>query len=241
MAEQLTMDEFFGDQKIGALSEPHLACLLLLDVSFSMYGPALKSLRSAIIRFKKNVMKDPVASKRVDVALVTFSSEVKVINDFCPIGELPSPTLKASGNTETAKGIQVAIDLVKKRTHLYQSFGTPCYKPWIFMITDGQSSSSPEEMAEAARRIHEEEESGSHGRLTFWALGTDSYDSEELFQLTDRVMELKDQDFSGIFDWLSESMSTLSQSHVGERIETDNLPTNARIAQKNRKINEDWQ
>ena len=35
-------------------------------------------------------------------------------------------------------------------------------------------------------RIKEEENKGSHGRVSFWALGIGSYDSEELFGLTKR-------------------------------------------------------
>ena len=80
------------------------------------------------------------------------------------------------------------------------------------MITDGVSMSTPEAMQEAAARIHEEESKGSNGRLKFWALGVDDYDKEELFKLTDRVIELQQHEFTGIFDWLVDSMSAISKS-----------------------------
>ena len=95
-------------------------------------------------------------------------------------------------------------------------------------------------MAAAAERIRLEEGKGSHGHLAFWALGIDDYDPSQLFTLTDRVVELKDQDFSTIFNWLSESMSTISQSHVGEYVELNDLPPNARKAQQDRAIDKDW-
>ena len=139
-----------------------------------------------------------------------------------------------------ASGIQTAIDLVQRRTEMYQTLGTPCHKPWIFMITDGVSTSGGEEMRKAAERIRQEEEKGSHGRLSFWALGIDNYDQYELFKLTNRVLELRNEDFTGIFDWLSDSMSCISQSHVGEKVEFDPLPENARKAQKDRAIDSGW-
>lgn len=239
MSEQLNMDQFFGD-KIVSFGEPHLACALLLDVSGSMFGQAIGSLNKGIRRFKEQVVLDPIARQRVDVALVTFGTTVEVISDFVPISEMPTPALQAGGRTEMAEGIQTAIDMVKRRTQMYQQLGTPCHKPWIFMITDGAATSSPHDMTDAAERIRLEETKGSHGRLTFWALGIDDYDSEQMFSLTNRVMELKDQDFTTIFDWLSESMSAISQSHVGERVEFSPLPENARKAEKDRAIDEDW-
>lgn len=241
MGQQLTMNEFFGE-KISSFGEPHLACALLLDTSGSMAAGtrAIDSLNKGIKRFKESVMSDPIARKRVDVALITFNSAVEVVSDFVPVSAMPTPDLQAEGRTDMAGGILAAIDLVKKRTAFYQNLGTPCHKPWIFMITDGCSTSSEYEMREAADRIRMEEEKGSHGRLSFWALGVDNYSQKELFALTDRVIELKDENFIGIFDWLSESMSCISQSHVGEKIEFDPLPDNARKAEMDRSIDSGW-
>ena len=239
MSEQLSMEEFFGD-KINSFGEPHLACALLLDTSGSMQGKPIESLIEGINRFKNSVLKDPIARKRVDVALITFASEVNVISDFKPIDQMPTPQLKAFGYTYMAEGIQKAIDLVKERTKMYQALGTPCHKPWIFMITDGESTSTKIDMKMAAERIKLEEEKGTNGKLSFWVLGINNYNADAMFELTPRVMELRDENFEGIFDWLSESMSTISQSHVGERVEFDPLPINARKAEKDRKIDDGW-
>lgn len=239
MSGQLSMEEAFGD-RIESFGEPHLACVLLLDVSGSMSGPAIESLNDGIRRFKEQVVSDPIASRRVDVAIVTFSDQVQVVCDFAPIKNMQTPRLEAYGYTAMAEGIQTAIDLVKQRTQMYAQMGTPCHKPWIFMITDGKATSEDQDMIQAAQRIRMEESKGTHGHLTFWALGIGSYDPEQMFSLTNRVMELRDQNFTGIFDWLSESMSTISQSHVGERVTFEDLPDNARKARRDRAIDEDW-
>ena len=171
------------------------------------------------MRFKEQVSSDAIARQRVDVSLITFGEDVQVISDFVPISEMPTPTLTAGGCTEMAQGIQTAIDLVKRRTKLYAQMGTPCHKPWIFMITDGLATSSDQAMVDAAERIRTEENKGSHGRLTFWALGISDYNQEQMSSLTKRVMELRDMDFSGMFDLLSESLITISQSYMGDRDE----------------------
>ena len=239
MANQFSMDDFLGD-KIVSVGEPHLACALLLDVSGSMYGEAIGSLNAGIRRFRDSLMQDATARKRVDIAIITFSNVAQVISDFGPVSSMPVPALEAGGATNMADAIDLAIDMVKNRTHMYQNLGTPCHKPWIFMITDGISTSNPRDMQRVAERIKMEETKGSHGRLSFWALGVDDYDSAEMFQLTNRVIELRNHDFTGIFDWLSESMTAISQSHVGERPDLNDLPPDARKAMEDRAIDDDW-
>lgn len=240
MSGQLNMEEYILDDAISAMGEPHMACALLLDVSGSMRGQAIKSLNEGICQFKQQLISDPIARQRVDIAVITFGSTVDVISEFGPIGNMPTPTLKAGGCTEMAKGIQIAIDKVKERTKFYSTLGTPCHKPWIFMITDGVATSSQQEMEDVAKRIQMEESKGSHGHLSFWALGIDNYDPDQLFTLTHRVLELRDQNFATMFDWMSDSMTAISQSHVGERVEFDPLPENARKAQRDRAIGDDW-
>lgn len=247
MSGQLKMDEFMGsgggsggEEKIVSYGEAHLACALLLDVSGSMFGERIGSLNQALRRFKEQVCSDSISRQRVDIALVTFATDVEVISDFVPVTHMPTPALQAGGRTDMAKGIQTAINLVKNRTNMYHSLGTPCHKPWIFMITDGESTSSPQEMMDAADRVHAEEAKGSYGHLSFWALGVGEYNSKQLFSFTNRVIELRNQDFTSTFDWLSESMSTISQSRVGERVEFDPLPQDVRKAREDRAIGEDW-
>lgn len=239
MAEQLSFEELFGDS-VSAVGEPHLACILLLDVSGSMTGEPIWNLNKAINRFKEQVCKDEIARKRVDVAVVTFSNYVNLITDFVPVEKLPKIILQAEGKTMMAEGIDYAINLVKKRNAFYQQMGIPFFKPWIFMITDGLPNSSVEAMEQAQQRIYKEENSGSNGKLKFWVLGIGEYNSTEMFKLTKRVVELKNHDFTGIFDWLSDSMTAISQSTVGENVPLEDLPENARKARVDRKIDEDW-
>lgn len=239
MAEQMNFDELFGDS-VSVVGEPHLACILLLDVSGSMTGEPIWNLNKAIRQFKEQVCKDEIARKRVDVAIVTFSTHVQVVSDFVPIEKLPDVALQAGGPTMMAEGIDTAINMVKKRNAFYQQIGIPFFKPWIFMITDGLPTSSNVAMEQVAQRIHKEESSGSNGKLKFWVLGISGYDSSEMFKLTKRVVELRNHDFTGIFDWLSDSMTAISQSSIDENVPLERLPENARKAREDRKIDEDW-
>ena len=222
--------------EVLAVNEPHLACVLLLDTSSSMSGEAIDSLNRGLRDFKTQVSQDDIAQRRVDIAIVEFNDQVRIVQNFCPIPNMEPVTLHANGCTAMGAAILQAIDLVNERRRLYATLGTPCFKPWIFMITDGAPTDSIEE---AIDKVQSEEAKGKYGHLKFFALGVKDYDKNTLFRITKRVMELRDVDFSSIFDWFGASMCCISASSPGEEPPLPCLPQNARKADPDRDV-QDW-
>lgn len=221
--------------RIAAVNEPHLACVLLLDTSGSM-ARSIDNLNNAINDFKKAVSMDELSKKRVDVAIVEFNDEATVIQEFTPISEMEPIKLTAGGLTAMGEGINLAIDLVRERSRFYRDIGIGCFRPWIFMITDGVPT---DDIAYARSRIAEEESKGEYGKLKFFAVGVDNYDKDAMFMLTPRVIELKEANFEGIFNWMSESMICISASTVSDEAELPMLPEDARKADPSRDVS-DW-
>ena len=62
--------------------DPRCACVLLLDNSGSMQGAKLQALNAGLQVFKADIAIGRPASRRVEIAVVTFDSEVKVVRDF---------------------------------------------------------------------------------------------------------------------------------------------------------------
>jgi len=209
-----------------AMGEPHLACVLLVDTSGSMEGDPISSLNEGIRQFIEQTSMDEMARKRVDLAIVSFNSTVTVECDFTPLSSIEPIVLQASGMTNMGAGILKAIEMVKQRCSLYDSVGTPCFQPWIFMITDGAPT---DDISAARQRILDEENKGTHGKLKFWAVGVPGYSKDVLTSLTKRCIALDEANFKGIFDWLSESMVTISVSRVGENPQLSNLPSDAQV------------
>lgn len=211
---------------IAAPGEPHMACVLLLDTSISMIGAPIDSLNKAIKDFKEQTSMDDLAQKRVDIAIIEFNDTARVVQDFTPLSQMQTVTLSATGCTAMGAGINLAIDKVKERNRFYNDMGTPCYRPWIFMITDGAPT---DDISAARQRILDEESKGAHGKLKFWAVGVPGYNKDVLTSLTKRCIELNEANFKGIFDWLSESMVIISVSRVGENPALSNLPPDAHV------------
>src|SRR2546425_9044632 len=96
MVETLRLDEAV---EFAENPEPRCPCVLLLDTSGSMQGAPITALNEGLRTFKDDLIKNPLASLRVEVAVVTFDNDVKVVRDFVTADQFEPPTLTAQGLT----------------------------------------------------------------------------------------------------------------------------------------------
>jgi uncharacterized protein with von Willebrand factor type A (vWA) domain len=59
--------------------EPRCPCVLLLDTSSSMRGAPIAALNEGLRAFREDLMQDALALRRVEVALITFDSQVQLV------------------------------------------------------------------------------------------------------------------------------------------------------------------
>jgi uncharacterized protein YegL len=192
--------------------EPRCACVLLLDTSSSMSGPRIAALNEGLKLFQETLRQDSLASRRVEVAIVTFDSAVNVVQEFVTVDQFNPPTIGANGNTRMGAGIERALDIVADRKKSYKANGIAYFRPWIFMITDG-APTDPYETA--ARRVRQEEENKA---VAFFAVGVEGADMERLKEISFRAPVLLAQlNFKELFLWLSASMRKISDSKPGDQ------------------------
>ena len=126
-----------GSRPPEVANESHLPLVLCLDTSGSMRG-CIGNLNAAVKRFKNQVMLDPDARKRVDVAMITFGNGgVKCVQSFVPLEHMNTPTLTSDGATPLGEALDMAFDALSQRRREYDQNGTPVHVPWIVVITDG--------------------------------------------------------------------------------------------------------
>lgn len=196
--------------------EPRCPCVLLLDTSGSMEGAPLEALREGLRAFKNDLVRDSLAARRVEVAVMTFDDNVNLVQNFVTVDRFDPPDFTAGGHTCMATAVLEALELVKSRKELYRNNGIAYYRPWIFLITDGEPDEPESLIAEAASRIRLEEQ---ENKVIFFAVGVESANMERLTQLVCRApVKLNGLNFVDMFVWLSRSMETAAQTGFDAQI-----------------------
>ena len=194
--------------------DPRCACVLVLDTSGSMYGEKIDQLNQGLAAFRDSLQTDSVAQSRVEIAIVTFGP-AQLLQDFTGASQFNPPTLAASGDTPLGAALQQALDMIAMRKKLYRDNGTPYYRPWVFLITDGAPTDN-DAWKSAAVRIKDEE---SRKGVAFFSVGVEGADMEVLKQLSTRPpLPLKGYSFREMFVWLLASLGKVSQSQPGQQV-----------------------
>jgi uncharacterized protein YegL len=206
----------FGNMEFADNPEPRCACLLLLDTSGSMQGAKIAQLNAGLNDFSRQLRADAMAAKRVEVAVVTFGP-VDVVQPFVTADSFIAPDLKADGDTPMGAAIVRAADLITERKKAYRANGIGYYRPWIFMISDGEPT---DDVTEAATRIRDGEARKS---FMFYAVGVENADIGTLAKIAvRRPLRLKGLNFGQLFVWLSDSLSSVSRSQPSDSPELTN-------------------
>jgi uncharacterized protein YegL len=213
MSDYISFEQIpFGSDSFADNPEPRCPCVLVLDTSGSMSGIPIRELNQGIETFKQELLGDPLAMKRVEVAMVTFGP-VSIESDFQTVPNFYPKTLQANGDTPMGSAISLAVEMVTKRKQEYKNHGVSYYKPWIILITDGAPTDS---WSHAASQIKDGE---NRKAFAFFAIGVEGANMDVLQQISVRQpLRLKGLMFREFFMWLSASMKMVSSKNPGSNI-----------------------
>jgi uncharacterized protein YegL len=212
-------DVFGGGVEFADNPEPRCPCVLLLDNSKSMSGSRIQALNEGLVAFHDELAKDPLASQRVEIAIVTFGGKApEVIQDFVTVDQFPPPVLQAGGLTLMGTGIHLGLDLLESRKAQYKAHGIAYYRPWVFLITDGEPKGEPPDaIVQAAERVRSDEQAK---RVAFFAVGVEGANMRKLADVSTRrkPVRLKGLKFRDLFVWLSRSATAVANSNPGDQV-----------------------
>ena len=190
--------------------DPRVACVVLADVSGSMQGEPIAALERGFAAFTHYLHNESLASKRVEVAVVTFGTVATVLVPIQEARSLTPVQFTAGGTTNLAAGINLALDMLEDRKGAYKMAGLKYYRPWILVLTDGKPNL--EGFDQAVARLNAAE---SARGVTVFAVGAGPrVDYQQLARLSVQrgPAPLDGLKFEELFEWLSASLSNVSNS-----------------------------
>lgn len=208
--KMLEQETYSGD--IMRINGRHFAVTFLLDTSGSMRGEPIRFLNDGLNGLVRSLQSDDNADI-IDIAVITFGHSVNVTMPHTPISRIRADfNLSASGLTPMGEGLLKAAEITNERCRLYNANGVMSFRPWIFMITDGEPTDNIESAKQELMKLQDS------GKLKLWILGIPGYNKEPLKGLTkdDLILELRDFDLKTALNWAGKSMANVSHSAPGE-------------------------
>jgi uncharacterized protein YegL len=171
----------------------------------------IDKLNEGLRAYQTDLVGDSLAAQRVEVSVMTFGGSVQTVIPFVSASGFTPPTLPANGETPMGAAILQAIEAVAERKRQYKQNGLHYYRPWIFLITDGEPTDS---WQTAAAKVREGEKNKN---FAFFAVGVEGANFGILSQIaTRKPLPLKGYSFREMFVWLSQSQRSVSHSNPGQ-------------------------
>lgn len=198
--------------ELASNPDPRCPCALLLDASHSMASDGkVTALNRGLRRFRETLIEDPLAKRRVEVTSIVFGDEVRTVHDFVEARAMPSFEVHTNGATPMARAVLTALDLIDARKQQYDAAGVDYYRPWLFVLTDGEPTDDPALWRAATERLRRLDERRS---VSVFAIGVEGADMDRLGELSSRrpPQRLAGLRFEELFEWLSRSLTAVSHS-----------------------------
>lgn len=196
--------------------ERHIPAILLVDKSGSMQGAPINELNQGLIEFGQALEADSLAQGRADICIIGFDSNVQVEVGFRPATEYTAPTLSAGGCTALNEAIEVALDTLEERKKLYHAQGVEWYRPWLFVLTDGEATDTERESA-AISRLRTAIE---NKKVVYMPLAVGPHANKRKLQEyyptnapSKHVLSASASNFKEAFVWVSNSLGVVAHSN----------------------------
>lgn len=204
------------DISLEANKEQRTPCVLIVDGSDSMNtSGAINELNNALKTFEASLKADESAVTRVRVMVIRMAgNDPAVLHDWTDAIDFEAPEVDAHGLTPMGKAVDLAMHKIEDEKVRMRTTGISHTRPWIFLLSDGHPNDDDWQLvAERSRKAQEER------RFVLFPVGVGDHASKEsleMFALDRPMVRVDAARFEEMFEWLSNSLSTVSQAASGQ-------------------------
>jgi uncharacterized protein YegL len=186
------------------------------------HSSAIHDLNKGVEYFYEAIIKDEIACNSAEISIVTFSDYATKVVEFDAIENQKVPLLEADGITSMGEGVELALDLLEERKREYSDHGVQYYQPWLVIMADGAPTDNIENAVKRAIKLQKDK------KLTVFVIAMgEGADTKTLKRFSAKEMVLKVHNsayFMELFEWLSQSVASTSQSSPGEKLALPQIP-----------------
>jgi len=183
-----------------------LPVYLVLDVSGSMHGEPIESVRNGMQILASTLRSDPYALETAFVSVITFDSTATQVLPLTELIAFQPPMIEAGSATALGAALSLVGECIDREVEKTTPESKGDWKPLVFIMTDGMPTDDWRKgLADFA--------SAKTGLVIACAAGPQA-DTDVLKSITDTVVALDTADSSTIgafFKWVSASISTSSK------------------------------
>ncbi len=227
-------NQYFSDDDLIYNTASRVPVCLCIDTSGSMNQKdsagisRINRVIEGIKRFYKELEENEMTRYSAEVAIVGFSTEPYVVQDFKTIDYIDAKNVNLipNGQGDLGLGVLKSLELLKKRKAMYNENGIDYYQPWLIIMSDGKPTGNNcfTSLAEAQKNTVEMED---NKKLTvipvFIGKIEDGKELKEIDSKADKYLSdfskknpplqlSSGQKFSDFFEWLGKSVSAASVS-----------------------------
>jgi uncharacterized protein YegL len=187
---------------------PRCPCMVVLDTSASMSGEPIQQLNAGFQHFLQALNNDEVASCSVEVAVITAGGRVNEQLPFTVAMDIDRcDSFNANGMTPLGGAVDLALKKLEERKAQYRRAGVAYFQPWLVIISDGAPNDHWQAAAANAKQL------SSDRKLVSLVVGVEGAEMNTLGEFSNRpAVKLDGLKFGEFFEWLSASMSRVSNS-----------------------------
>ena len=188
------------------MSTRRLPVYILADVSGSMQGTPIESVKSGIRQLHRDLLGDPQAIESAYLSVLTFSDAAQQIVPLTEVAMFNPPELQASGQTNFGDGLRLLLEVFERELVRTTADQKGDWRPLVFILSDGAPTDV--DWPVYAQQLRERRPAN----IIAVACG-DQADVEALKQVTEIVIQMQDMSpdaFKAFFRFVSASVKQTS-------------------------------
>ncbi|MCU0615734.1 MAG: VWA domain-containing protein [Gemmatimonadaceae bacterium] len=184
-----------------------LPVYILADVSGSMQGTPIESVKSGIRQLHRDLLGDPQAIESAYLSIITFGNNATQMVPLTEVAMFNPPELTASGTTNFGDGLRMLLESFDRELVRTTADQKGDWRPLVFVLSDGAPTDT--EWPTYAQQLRERRPAN----IIAVACG-DQADVNVLKQVTENVIlmqEMTPDAFKAFFAFVSASVKQTSQ------------------------------